>query len=525
MVSAMRDSFRLNLARIEDRNRSGSVIISLLSGAIPEALYLSAETQAEVNRRIDERLSYKVGDVLVQANQKITRETLLRLGSHDIKKLENETTVERYHRVLGNAGIIGVILFIFVLWVARTEPDFKTKSYQMFLFSFPFLIAVALARWIYIHPELTLQSAQLSVFITPVAALAMIATMVFNERISLAVMITLSGLIMLACGSDFRLMLVFAGGGIVASTMAATIRDRLKVLSIGVVSGFSQVVLIFLVFISVRLPAGRPNLTDPYVVERMLSSAAGAWASSFFGAIIILGLLPLIEPLFGILTRIRLFELADASHPAQRKIALEASGTYTHTLSVMSLVEAGAEAIGADALLAKVGTLYHDLGKTVKPEYFVENSMDASARHSRLSPQMSTLIIVNHVKDGIEMAREYGLPKQIIDFIPEHHGTTRIEFFYHKALENAPDPTLVKEEFFRYTGPKPQSRETGILMLADTVEAACRTLDKPNPSSIRKLVHKLIIHKLEDEQLDECDITFRELKIIEDTSVSASIDR
>jgi putative nucleotidyltransferase with HDIG domain len=224
------------------------------------------------------------------------------------------------------------------------------------------------------------------------------------------------------------------------------------------------------------------------------------------------------------------------NQPALRRIQTDAPGTFAHTLQVRNLAEPAADAIGANTRLVSAGVLYHDLGKTLKPEYFVENQMNAEERHSRLRPSVSTLLITAHVKDGMELAHEYGLPNQIIDFIPEHHGTTLVSYFYHTAkknaesAENASDTTghetdTVQEAFFRYPGPKPQSRETAIVMLADTVEAATRTLDNPSAARLRTFIHELIMNKMLDNQLDECDLTFAELMLVEAAFLRVLVSR
>jgi putative nucleotidyltransferase with HDIG domain len=198
------------------------------------------------------------------------------------------------------------------------------------------------------------------------------------------------------------------------------------------------------------------------------------------------------------------------NHPLLKKLSIEASGTFSHSIEVGNLAESVAKAIGANSLLTRVGCYYHDIGKLDKTEYFVENQLAGSNRHDQLSPNMSALVITAHVKKGIEMAKKYRLPAVIRAFIPEHHGTTPVEYFYHKAKENNKD-TEVDIDDFRYPGPKPQSRETAIVMLADTIEAAGRTLKDPSPSRIRQVIDSLVQKKIDQGQLDESNITLKEL--------------
>lgn len=222
------------------------------------------------------------------------------------------------------------------------------------------------------------------------------------------------------------------------------------------------------------------------------------------------------EKIFDITTDVTLLELSDLNHPLLKRLSLEAPGTFHHSMVVGNLSESAAKVINANSLLARVGSYYHDIGKMEKPEYFVENQMDADNRHEELSPNMSSLILASHVKNGIDMAKRYSIPKLIRDFIPEHHGTNTMTYFYKKALENASEHEI-NEADFKYPGPKPQSKETGIAMLADAVEAATRSLTNPTPSKLRAFVEELVDKRFKDGQLDECDLTLRDLKNIIDS--------
>ncbi|NQU07903.1 MAG: HDIG domain-containing protein, partial [Candidatus Abyssubacteria bacterium] len=228
-------------------------------------------------------------------------------------------------------------------------------------------------------------------------------------------------------------------------------------------------------------------------------------------------LIPL-ESIFGIATSIRLLELSDLNHPLLKRMAMQAPGTYHHSLMVGNMAEAAAEEIGANSLLARVGSYYHDVGKMNKPLYFSENQRGAKNRHDELTPNMSALILTAHAKEGVELAREQRLNQPIIDFIEQHHGTSLMPFFYQKAMEQ--DQThSVEEDNFRYAGPRPQSRETAICMLADSVEAASRSLSNPTHGHIKAMVEKIINNKFVDSQLDECDLTLKDLHGIADSFV------
>jgi len=227
--------------------------------------------------------------------------------------------------------------------------------------------------------------------------------------------------------------------------------------------------------------------------------------------------LPTIEKLFHVTTAMTLKELNDASHPLLQRLAHEASGTYQHSLRIADMTEAAADAIGCDGLLCRVGAMYHDIGKINKPSYFIENQGGGPNKHDKLSPAMSLLIIVGHVKDGVEMGREYNLPPAIRHFIESHHGTTLVEFFYHaaKKQKQAEEKTAPSEFEFRYPGPKPQTKEAAIMLLCDGIEGAARAMDEPTAVRLEQLVHTMANKRLMDGQFDECSLTLGQLAKVE----------
>jgi cyclic-di-AMP phosphodiesterase PgpH len=264
----------------------------------------------------------------------------------------------------------------------------------------------------------------------------------------------------------------------------------------------------------VTLAAGLTSL-DPihYIIHNCWYAGAAGLAAGF----VTLGTLPFIERAFHITTSMTLLELADATQPLIRRLALEAPGTYNHSLQVATLAEAAAEAIGANALACRVGAYYHDIGKINKSDYFAENQLSGGpSRHLNLSPSVSLLIIIGHVKDGMELGRQYNLPPSILQFIQQHHGTTLVEYFYNEACKlTATGAGEVPETQYRYPGPKPKSRETAILMLADCIESACRAMQQPSAARVETLVHEMTLRRMQDGQFDECDLTMRDIERIE----------
>jgi len=254
-----------------------------------------------------------------------------------------------------------------------------------------------------------------------------------------------------------------------------------------------------------------------FVIETLLTLVMGL-AGGILSGFIVSGLVPLFESLFGYTTDIKLLELANLNQPIFQELLMAAPGTYHHSVIVASLVEAAAEEIGANSLLAKVSAYYHDIGKMKKPQYFIENQPNWKNVHDDLSPQMSSLVILSHVKDGRELAKEHNLGNTIEDIIRQHHGTGIVRYFYEKAKKEAKiSGQSVQENDFRYPGPKPQNKEAGLVLLGDIVEASSRTLTNPTPARVGNLVNSRIKEVMEEGELDESDLTFRDLKKIAET--------
>ena len=347
----------------------------------------------------------------------------------------------------------------------------------------------------------------------PIASVAMLTMLLFND-LQLAFLMALSSSIvagllisekMRVINDPLHIMLIFFLGGLTAALSVRQARTRSKQLSAGLYAGIVQVACLILLYPEMNILATRQFLMH-YVQPLIIN---GLWAG-----VIVMATLIIFENLFGVLTNFRLLELSDFNHPLLKQMVLEAPGTYHHSLIVSNLGEAAADAIGANALLTRVGAYYHDVGKLVKPEYFTENQLVGGNKHDDIEPSMSRLVILNHVKEGVELGKKYKLNPIILDFIPQHHGTSLVYYFYQKALEETEDPDSIKEENYRYPGPKPQSRETAIVMLADSVEGATRALDEQTPTRIADTVRKVINNKFIDGQLDECNLTLKEIELI-----------
>jgi cyclic-di-AMP phosphodiesterase PgpH len=341
----------------------------------------------------------------------------------------------------------------------------------------------------------------------PVAAGGILVAIFFDFQVGILFSLMTSLLIGLLVRDNLAMAVLALVGNLVATFRVQQYRQRSSILLTGLFIGLANI----LTLIAFGLMSS--NLfTWPRAYEALCGLLGGLLA-----AVVASTMLPLLESIFKRTTDIKLLELASLNHPLLRQLIMHAPGTYHHSMLVGTLAEAGAEAIGANALLARVGSYYHDIGKMLTPEYFVENQAGRGNKHDRLSPSMSALVIMAHVKDGIKLAKEYKLPQRIIDMIPQHHGTNRITYFYDKAKElEDPHVQHVHEEDYRYPGPKPQTREAAIVMLADKVEAASRVLAEPTPQRISGLVQRTVSNIFMDGQLDECDLTLRDLQKIGD---------
>jgi putative nucleotidyltransferase with HDIG domain len=303
---------------------------------------------------------------------------------------------------------------------------------------------------------------------------------------------------------------------VVAAGMVGQARERLNVLRAGLVSGVVGAGLVLiLMLLRAQGPGGDQGELD---WSSAVFSAITAFAAGVMSAMMALGLVPAMEAL-GFLTDYKLFELSNLNHPLLRRLMLQAPGTYHHSVIVGSLSEAACEAVGANALLARVACYFHDVGKGLKPQYFVENQRDGGNRHDRLNPEQSAQVIIAHVREGGVLAKQYGLPRPIYDNIFMHHGTGLIPYFYNRAKEQSGGQP-VEEALYRYPGPKPNTREAGIIMLADKVEAACRTIKEPTEERMRAMIQVIVNQVMSDGQLEECPITLKELYRIADAFVA-----
>lgn len=404
--------------------------------------------------------------------------------------------------------IVGIISFGAAMYIYAYQPRIIARPSRAIALATLFLLLLTATRF------LSLSEKWMYLATGSAAACAIVLTIAYDQRFAIGMTIFYAILACFAVGkiATIDLFLTMTAGIMACCFCLREIRTRKKLIEVSVFSTLA----VFITSMSLGMIQSLP-------MQHCLFQSGVAAGATFAVGVIIQAFLPIIESAFGIATSMTLLDYSDANQPLLRKLALDAPGTFSHSLLIGSISEAAAESISANGLLCRVGAYYHDIGKVNKPTYFIENQMGLASRHEQLSPAMSQLVIVGHVKDGIEIAKEFGLPTVLRQFIETHHGTTLMEYFYNEARKKQDDrQTTVSESEFRYPGPKPLSKEAAIVMLADAAESAARTLTDTSPTKVETLVHTIAMKRLQDGQFDECELTLRELSRIE-ASLSKSL--
>lgn len=394
--------------------------------------------------------------------------------------------------------LLGLVGTIYLRFSRRENFLKKTKDIGMMLLGMLFMIIVS---------DSIIEANQ-PIYLIPMATISMMMVILVGFDVAFLSALLVSMYVSIMTGGDVGVTIVFLVESVVGMCAVNGVRRRVNILWAGLIAGLAKSVAIICL-----------GLLNGIEINTYFSEGIWGIASGLLSGIIVTGFLPLFESIFKVPTNISLLEMSDLNHPLLKKLSLEAPGTYHHSIMVGNLAEAACDSINANSLLARVGAYYHDVGKLSKPQYFAENEMGERSRHEGLTPSMSALIIHSHVKEGIEMAKKYKLSGMIVDFIKQHHGNGLISYFYTKALNDTKEGVILDEKDFRYPGPKPQTRETAVVLLADALEAASRAVDDPIPSSIRNMVKKIVNSKFIDGQLDECDLTLKDMSKISDSFV------
>ncbi|HMC12416.1 MAG TPA: HDIG domain-containing protein, partial [Pirellulaceae bacterium] len=491
-------------------------------GRLPERQSDDPAAREEARRAVAPVVEkYPQGMLLVPRGQPISERQFGVLEEEHKAYQRSLTGRDQAHRGAALFLVMSLLTILVTLYLARFQPALAC--------SLPKITLICLLVVATLSLGLLLSKPPWFAMLIPLTVTIMVLTIAYNPQFALLMAYSLSVAMTVALDADLSQLLVQMGGLATAVLLLQQVRTRTRLVKVAAAAG--------LAFLAMSVATG---LLSQQTWSYILADGGRNFAWAATAGFLLSGSLPLVERCFGVITEASLVELADGSHPLLQELVRRAPGTYTHSMTVATLAESAAEAIAADSLLARVGSYFHDVGKMLKPHYFIENQSGEN-RHESLEPALSTLIIIGHVKDGLALAEQYNLPQPVADFIRQHHGTTLVEYFYREAIRlqdeatrdasaanrdasegasrGASTPGLAGEleTSFRYPGPKPQTKEIAVVMLADATESASRALSDPTPASLAKLVRELVLKRLLDGQFEECGLTLTELHKIEES--------
>ncbi len=458
-------------------------------------------------------MTIKAGATLVQTGERITPAIQEKLRAYERRQQEMETNHEKLLKTLGDALLLLMVLVVCSGILRTTCPkSLNDDSTLVIMLLLSLLSVVSLKGLLYLSNSMEWLNQSLLMYLFPIGLTTLLATVLLGAYAALAAGFWSVCTASIMLGYDFNVILLGLFITVITARASYGIHRRSRVFQVGLLAGFAEILFAITLFV----------LTQPSWQVLMQQAIAGL-ISGLLCAFLTLLLIPLFESMFGITTDITLLELSDMGNPLLQRLAMEAPGTYHHSLMVANLGSAAAQEIGANALAVRVGAYFHDIGKLTKPEFFIENSQHRANPHDDLSPSMSTLVVISHVKEGLTLANRHKLPRVIKEAIQQHHGNSLVSYFYHRACklmesEATQEPgnriTKINEEDYRYPGPKPASPEMAILALADSIEAASRSIEKTSSSRIESLVNEIVERKLHDGQLESCELTLRQLSMI-----------
>ena len=475
---------------------------------IPNVTYNLAETQ-ERQQAVLKALrptffQVKRGEIIVREGERLTPLHLAKLKAQSLV----------YPQSRGLLIFLGIFLSITIfLWLTYNLSRLSLKRFPTKLRHLTFLAALLLGSTLLnlglqqlgdLIGRVVPETSSNLVYAWPIALAPMFAALFLGLETGVVVAFLTATLSALLLDKPFPMFIYFLSAGFVGIWGVRHCRQRGDLIRAGLaLSGVN-----FILLTAMKL------LEYPFTAKELFIAQAFGLGGGLVTAILVLGITPLIEGAFGYTSDIRLMELLNLDQPVLRDLMLLAPGTYHHSLMVGQMAEVAAEAIGANPLVAKAAAYYHDIGKIKKPVYFVENQLGGENKHEKLAPSMSSLILISHVKDGTDLARKNRLGERIVDIIQQHHGTSLISYFYHKAKNHSSNPNQVNIDDYRYPGPRPQTKEAGLVLIADQVEAASKTVTEPTPARIQGMVQKIVNNIFADGQLDECELTLKELHLI-----------
>lgn len=466
-------------------------------------IYNSEYTNLETQSRI-EQIPKTIGIVkenerIISKHDPVNRFTKMKLDSYKKVRLERIGVQDLILQQVGKLFTILILLLVLALFLFYIRPDVYRDNFKLIIIS-----SLILFEGFFAYFSLKLDVAapvELLIFV-PVASILL--TIIFDSRLSFYTVTITCFLVAAVRGGDYTIAFVSFCGSVLAIFSERDIKNRSQIFR-----------SFFFILIGYTFSILAINLVRIEDTQKLWMKLIFGGINAIMSPVIAYGLLIFYERVFKITTDLTLLELSDFNHPLLKELSSKAPGTFHHSIIMGNLSEAAAESIGANQILARVGCYYHDIGKISKPQFFIENQLDQNNKHNDLNPSMSTKIIISHVKDGIEMAKKYKLPEKIINFIPMHHGTTLVSYFYDKARNASKEEVI--DYIYRYPGPKPQTKETGIVMLADAIEASTRTIEDPSPQKLEQKIRDVIKNRFMEGELDECDLTFKDLTKIKES--------
>jgi len=440
------------------------------------------------------RVTVKKGQVIVRRGDVVTAEQIAALEELGLQRGQAS-----YIRSAGIVLSVAMLFVLAIIFMYKNTPTVYRQNYHLILLGLIVTIIVLVTKAIHYN-------SYFSDYLSPVAAGALLVAILLDSRLGLMIACLLGICTGIIAEYDFRVTMVSMVGGVIGVFTVSKVSQGYSLTRSGFIISLSN----FTMIIASGMAAQTP-------VSQVLQQGLGGVISGIGSAVLTIGCLPYLENTFRITTPAKLLELAKPNQPLLQKLLIEAPGTYHHSIVVGNLAEAAADSIGADPVLVRVGAYYHDIGKLKRPYFFIENQLGDNP-HDKIAPSLSTLIVISHIRDGVELAAEHQIPQIIVDIIRQHHGTMLVSYFYQRVVETEHAGSIIEEDF-RYEGPKPQTKEAALVMLADCVEAAVRSLSKPTVNRIEATVRKLVRERLNDGQLDECGLTLKDLNTIGDVFI------
>ena len=481
-----------------------TIVFDITNAFVKENLYYDKPlTDLEIQNRIA-KIPKTVGIVrenerIISKHDPITRNTKLKLDSYKRVRLENVGVQDYFIQYMGKVLTVVILLAMLTLFLYYIRTRVYNDNYKLLLISSILIMQCFIA---FISLQLNVNyPVELLIF---VSVASILLTIIFDSRLAFYTTVIVCFLVAAVRGGDYTIAFTSLCGSVLAIFSVRDIKNRSQIFRsfFFILGGYTISILAF-------------GLDRTEGTQKILTQLMFGGINAVLSPVLAYGLLIFYERAFRITTDLTLLELTDFNHPLLRELSTKTPGTFHHSIVMGSLSTAAAEAIGANVVLTRVGCYFHDIGKTLKPEYFIENQLERQNRHELLNPNISAKIIISHIKNGVELAKKYKLPQEVIDFIPMHHGTTLVSFFYSKAkLQVDEDKENVADYTYRYPGPKPQTKETGIVMLADTIEASSRVIEDPTPKKLEDKIDEVIKKRFNEGELDECDLTLKDITLI-----------